>query len=207
VKCLERVRNIAGHGPGFTSWLNLESYPALILLYSSGIAAIAANKYDTLSSIWLGAFSRKRNTALIRDLYPGRVMDQNAGQQLPGRQERYTPVSDQLFDHLRSTFRELLPDDHEYEMLFDRYEYLFCLVSLDLELQEEKARHWAPFGRFGWRAPNNPEQNIVTVVNREMEQEGVAWPPLPAGFFGGSPERFLRARAYLLEIWRQLHWL
>jgi hypothetical protein len=49
---------------------------------------------------------------------------------------------------------------------------------------------WAPIGCFIWRNVRNPESSIMQEIGLESRKEGANWPPLQAGFFEGSLEKF-----------------
>jgi hypothetical protein len=68
-----------------------------------------------------------------------------------------------------------------YESAFDRFE---ILVALEYMHQTEHA--WGLLGRFAWKHEPNPLDQLIT----EAKQQESAWPPLVAGFFGGSLSRF-----------------
>jgi hypothetical protein len=205
VKCLERVRNFFARPGGYTHLADLQSYPALVLLYSGGIASIAAKSYETLLALLLKARFRDKNEPLVLDLDAGSVIKQQWGRTLPGMDNRFSPASDHLHKQLRISFLELVPDDQSYDMLFDQYEYLFALVALDLRLQSSSMTHWAPFGRFGWRV-REVSPNVVTLIDEEVKSSSTEWLPLKAGFFGGSLGRYIEVRNKLHEIWRGLNW-
>jgi hypothetical protein len=205
IKCLERVRNFFGRTGGYQHLIDLQSYPALVLLYSGGIASIAAKWYDTLFALLVKARLKEKNEPMVLHLDAMSVLDQQRGRTLPGMDRRFSPTSDYLQKQLRIPFREVVPDDQDYDLLFDHYEYLFCLVAMDLRLQSSSLTHWAPFGRFGWRAREG-SPNVVTLVDEEVQSSQSAWLPLKAGFFGGSLERYQEARKKLHEIWRNLNW-
>jgi hypothetical protein len=67
---------------------------------------------------------------------------------LPGFDRHKTPLSDRLHDVLRDPLRPYLPDDEDFERMFDRFEYVLNVVSLS-------ATRSAPLGRFTWRRPRH----------------------------------------------------
>lgn len=72
--------------------------------------------------------------------------------------------------------------------MFDRFEYLISLVNIDLRNSAGTLRgllqEGSGFTRFG-------TLNLLSLtgIDREAAAAGVNWPPLQAGFFGGSQER------------------
>jgi len=196
-RCLERIANPSEEIiNGVTIYLELRDlrlYPALLLLYSGGIASIAAERYGTFSTLLTKAKVRDRGKdhPVVLALYPEAVMEQKIGQQLPGMERRYTPLSDHLYEVLRELLREFLPEDICYEGCFDRFEYLLALVHADLRQKEGDKDVWGPPGRFSWKNRRLPQGGIMNEIELEARSADENWPPLKAGFFDSSLERFL----------------
>ena len=191
VKCLERIAGRFEARAGFTVWLNLRLYPALLLLYSGGIASIAADRYGAFSALLTEAKIRDegKDLPVVLNLFAWKVMDENTGRKLPGMEGRPTPLSDYLCNVLREPLKEFLPQVAYYQECFDRFEYLLALVHADL-YHKEKNYLWGPLGCFSWRYRRSGEQSIMEKIGLEFTDEGINWPPLKAGLFDGSPERF-----------------
>jgi hypothetical protein len=175
---------------GDVRWNNLRLYPALLLLYSGGLAAVAAAKYATFFALLTEPILRapSREYALLdRVNASGRdVVDWSVMKQLPGLERHLTPTCDHLFQILREPLREFLPDDAAYEQRFDRFEYLLALVYADLSNDE-----WGPIGCFIWRDGRlNGEDRVAGRIKKEANAAGEDWPPLKAGLFKGSIDRF-----------------
>lgn len=203
VQTLERVANVGQQGSGRVVWLRLRLYPALVLLYSGGIAAIGANNYGTLRALLLEPAIRDVNEQLspIDELFTWRVMERPVQRRLPGKKKRRTPLSDYLAEILRDPMRSILPDDYEYGRCFDRFEYFFSLVYVDSKYGEDALEQeggvWCPAGRFLWREFGRgylPDDAMPKQIRREAEDSGEDWKPLQAGFFGGSLDHFYRVK-------------
>ncbi len=171
---------------------DMRFWPALILIYSVGIAAIAGGEYSALVSLLQrGRFTDlDGQTQLGLKLYPSRLMDQRFGRLLPGLTNHKTPASDYLELFLRPHLRELLPSDEDYQLCFDRFEFLLALLHFD-------KGSWAPLGCFGWRT------RAQELMFKEIDTQGSDWPPLKAGFLDGSIERLQASKAGLLEFIRK----
>lgn len=205
-RSLERIANPSGGQSGMTLWIDLRRYPALLLLYTAGIAAVAAGRYGTLKDLLLDPKVRNHEEkSLVLAVYPGQVIDKQAAELLPGLERRYTPLNDHLHARLREALREYLPDDARYDKCFDRFEYLLALVHADLRDKATRG-YWAPIGRFGWKVHHDPERTIVAEVQRELDEQEDRWPPLGAGLFGGSAERVRAVKAWLDERLQKLAW-
>jgi len=210
VKTLERIANPAGGSGGLVVWLKLRHYPALLLLYAGGLAAVAGGRYRTLAALLTEASVREENRAhpLVLVINTVDVIPHEVGQRLPGMERHFTPVSDHLFSVFREPLREYLPDDTQYQKCFDRFEYLLALVHADLY---EKLGHriWGPIGCFGWRGRDFREFGpgaITSEIELDAAAQGDAWAPLQAGLFDGSMERFSRIKREFDNLMKGLNW-
>jgi hypothetical protein len=201
VQTLQRIVNTSEWRSGPTVWNDLRLYPSLLLLYSSCIAAIAANRYDTFHALLFEPSLREpgEKYPLIAKLYTWKVMERETQQQLPGKERNHTPLSDYLAEYLRAPLKELLPDDENYEMTFDLFEYLFCLLYVDATHAEiaEAGRVWGPVGRFYrryFRWGPRKEDSVNERVDREVARLGQDWGLLKAGCFSGSLERYRKVK-------------
>ena len=185
--------------PGFHS-PNLKLYPALLATYAAGIACCGAGNYALLNELLNGAkvVFPDRKAALGAELYPCQVLSKTTGHLLPDLNRHHTPVSDYLWLRLRPLFKDLLPDDSEYEDCFDRFEYLLALNVAFHRLDTER-NPWGPVGRFGWKSRANNGVAVYDVVGREAEAAQQDWPLLRAGFFAGDLTRFRELQKYFVE--------
>lgn len=191
IKLLERTMNARRSDAGMVPLIGLRLYPSLLLMFGAGIAAIAANRLDTLyailskPNIWLQDDQPK--VPAISALHLWEVLNHDA-MLLFFTNQRYTPASDHLFGVLREPFREIIPNDSEFEQIFDRFDYYAGLQFLHL------SNGPAPIGRYGWRHRGRPTW-IIQIVQSEYEKVGGNWPPLKAGLFGGDPQRFHKLKS------------
>jgi len=160
-------------------------------MYAGGLAALASDSYDTVSALLTKPKVRDRGGEqhpLVMSANVGNdVIDWNAMSNMPGLKNYKTPVNQYLFALLREPLREFLPDDVAYERNFDRFEYLLGLVHIDISNNLD----WAPTGCFIWRNWREAAQTRVAGAMRaEAKAAGKDWPPLVAGLFHRSMERF-----------------
>lgn len=188
-KALERIGNPSGGRGGVHGWLALRLYPALLLLYSCGVAAVAQDKYGTLlASLTVpNYFEEGGSMPLASHLVPNRVVDRATMNQMLGRQF-YTPVSDHLAYALRTPLRELLRDDVAYDRTFDRFECLFALIYED-SLKRDTGGMKGLVGRFGYKWAHYGASSPLMVLLAEAADKKEAWEPLRAGLFGGDYSR------------------
>lgn len=188
MKCLERIANPHGATDGMVAWLNLRLYPALLLLYSGGIASIATEKYGTFSTL-LTKRSIDGNVPLVLNLYNYSVFADGTSEYISGYENHYTPVSSYLFEVLREPLREILPQDVDYQKCFERFEYLLGLIYVDLNEKNDKGYYRGPVGNF-WRKNRYDSANsIMSKVEHEISENGENLPLLNIGLFDGSIER------------------
>jgi hypothetical protein len=208
VKVLELFTELQNERIVYPLWINLRLYPALLCLYSLGLAAIAKGNYPLLASLFLKPRNKYSSTGkytqLILDLTASGVIGKDAGQWIPGLERNRTPTSDHLFELLRPSLRNLIPEEKQYEEVFDYFEYLQSLVICDIYSQIGKSR-WVPLGRFGWK-DRDYGNHISSIIQEELEAEKLSWKPLSAGLFGGSVERVSAAQTKLIEQLKQTQW-
>lgn len=193
IKSLERIaRQPAVRGRIATTFLDLRMYPALLLLYAGGIAAVAAEKYNTFASLLTDVKVQDPiydvESFAVQAIYPNGVIKKDF---LTDKNNTYTPVNTHLFETLRAPFKELIPSQRDYEMCFDKFEYLFALIYVDTnpENQEKIQNGWGPVGRFGWRC-RRTNDNIIREVQTEFADKRQEWKLLKTGLFSNSAERF-----------------
>ncbi|PYT66220.1 MAG: hypothetical protein DMG39_27210 [Acidobacteria bacterium] len=206
-KSLERVANAKDLWTGISLWVDLRLYPALLLLYAGGLGAVASGKYATLAALlvkprYKGA---EGESSLIHKLNWLSVIESNPNAPnllLPndGRKHHF-PMNEYLHRCLRPTLREFVPSDSDYDEAFDRFEYMFAMVWVD-EKPKTASAGWVPLGRFVRNysvlsSVLHHGQPVGKIIDAEVEREGENWPPLRAGLFGGSMERFRTAKQHV----------
>ena len=209
VKVLERIGNPSGGKTGLDVWLNLRLYSALLLLYASGLAAVAADNYSTLAALLTGPMYNedRERIPLALELVPVKIVSKDKMSQMLGEQQLHTPVSEHLAEVLRAPLRELLPDDMVYERTFDRFECLFALIYADFRDKQGRGV-WGqgPVGRFGYKWRNNMGQNPLKALLAEAEQQKESWGPLKAGLFGGDYSHFEQIATEYTKAVSRLDW-
>jgi hypothetical protein len=187
----------------------MRCYPALLLLYGGGIAAVAGEKYKTLANLLYRARVRESSNEYPSALgiAPNRFYDaaewMNKHLQpdtAPEKRTRnYYPMSEHLHAALRNPLREILPDPVDYDRTFDRFEYLLGIAYVD-QLKQHKPDNtgpegYGPVGRFGPRLYGRPDvRRVLETVEQEAVDLTTSWPPLQDGLFGGSYDRFREAK-------------
>jgi len=207
VKCIERLANPEGERSGYDAWLNMRRYPALLLLYGGGIAAVASAQDDTVSALLRACVPEDgKDHPAAFELNTPSVMKPGVGKLLPGMERRYTPVSDHVHALLRPKIKDIIPQESQYDTLFDRFEYLLALVCADF-LEKTESRIWCPVGRFGWKfRHDHHRRGVAHQFAEEIEKQGGRWPFLTAGLFDGSLERLKLIKQKVDEMVGQMPW-
>ena len=80
-RSIERIANPPGSRNGYTLWINLRRYPALLLLYAGGVASIAAHKYSTLAALLVKpvVLDLDQRKPLVLEVNTWAVMETNVG--------------------------------------------------------------------------------------------------------------------------------
>lgn len=196
---------------GLIVWQALRWYPLMLLLYSTGISALAAEKYDNLVAILLTKVGSSRYLEKSTELALAigqPILDlirADAFKQLPGHERQYVPHSEYLFKLLQPMLDDLLFLGRDYENNYDRFEVLLSLVYIDLEQEENRQHIWCPVGRFAWKFHNsdtNPLKDIIAEADRQKE----SWGPLNAGLFSGDYSHFKDIASKIMDFLPRLNW-
>jgi hypothetical protein len=193
-RVLGRIATPPSITSGGVRFSDLELYPGLLLLYAAGIAAVAAEKYETLTSLLQARLRTYRGDLITaqEQLYSHNVIQKEAAQSLEGMERRYTPVSDHLVEVLREELRPYVPGGWTFENTFEWFEYLRALVYRDSSRAE-----WVPVGRFGWSLWRS---EVLRTVSNPDEVGSLVPGLLSAGMFGGELERY-RAAKRAVDEW------
>ena len=211
-KIVARTADNEKGGGGRVSRLALRWYPSLLLLYSAGIATLAADQYRNLSAVLTTPIGARHSGSGVKPAIL-RIIDEileaertNIFKLLPGHERHYVPRSEYLFKIFQPALDDLLFLGKSYETLFDRFEVFLALVYADLGAGRID-RIWGPPGRFAWKhSSRGVDSSPFNKVSEEARSQGQEWPPLKAGLFGGSVDRFQEVAQGYLELISQLRW-
>jgi hypothetical protein len=182
---------------GLTTYLALRWYPGLLLMYSGGIAAVAANNYENLYTLMLTPLPNiskleGRETNLVLSTGKATADLHGAFKTLAGFERQLVPRSEYMFKYLQPLLDDLLYLSSDYEPAFDRFEMLFALQHAYLR-EKQSGGFWGPPGRFIWGRSHLDE------LVEEGKTQGATWDLLKAGLFGGSIETFFK----VADIYRE----
>jgi SIR2-like domain len=120
-------------GPGgLIAWDYLRYYPATLLMYGGGLAALAGRQYHNLSvilkaSVWEDAYGEPRAAAGY--LNQAHVMRDGLGKFLPVQEHALTPLSDYLYETFADALSDFVSPDESYRDLFALFEYMSGVVA------------------------------------------------------------------------------
>ncbi|WP_419900262.1 SIR2 family protein [Roseomonas sp. USHLN139] len=196
----------AHDGNGWNLWLEMQSYPAALLLYAAGLGAVAGGNYGMLGDLLDMRYRVSgRDRSALANLVAARAMDHGNANLLFKPQRRYYPLSEHLLTVLSPLADSALWDAPE---LFDRLEVLMALATIDASPEISTERQFIPPGPFCWKA-NREDDHPAARLLQEAQQQGAGWAPLRDGFFKGGVDRFSAVRAAFeqaLARVAQSHW-
>lgn len=192
VKGLTRLAHVAPipHRSG-----HLHFYPALLLLYTGGIAALSGDRYMTLVALMrqvrIRTSTYPKGSPAAFQLVPYRVIDERTAKNLPPVYAHHTPLSDYFFKILRDPLRRVIKIDLVYEECFFLFEYLFALASAFANDEYGISGIAAPVGSYVWERNLMRPPYIFEVTDKELNRQKDSWPPFKAGIFDGTFDEFL----------------
>lgn len=199
-EALSIVANPGGASRGAEALLRLRRYPALLLLYAGGVAAIAGNNYINLAALLLETHVNTYgpSKSVFSGLAPGRVVSSYDEQHLAEKGEHKMPFNFHLVNTLRKPLSRYAYHDDQYMAYFVRFEYLYALAS-------ESQGNGLIVGSFSWATEQYkgqrslPSTNVWIVRDTEEELDRLSsdWPPFKSGLFKGPLEDF---RAFKNEV-------
>ncbi|EAS50666.1 conserved hypothetical protein, possible SIR2 superfamily [Aurantimonas manganoxydans SI85-9A1] len=197
---LDVVRSLYTHaekvGDGLTFFLNLRSYPAVLVFTAYGLGLTRAGRWSALHHLFDSVIHREHREPVrtIETLFLGawKGTENDAWKQIEGLDRHKTPLSDHLltiFSEWGKSFIGLAPD---FELILERFELLGSLAHLEQydkavvqqELAGEPRNGWAwmPVGRAGWHEAN--ADRLVSEIQTGLTRNLL----VQAGFAKGDPE-------------------
>ena len=192
-------------------WLNLRSYPPVLLFTAYGIGLTRAQRctlHELFSAIIAREYREPRRTVEMLFLWDWKGSDNNLWKQIDGLENRKTALSDHLcdlFSDWGKSFAGLTPD---FEMMFERFEVLASMAHLEstaeADLEQALTRMDSPVrmpvGRVGWHGSNRNR------LIQELQSEAIKNALFAAGFAKGS-EKFMELfLGNLVRIAARMEW-
>ena len=196
-------------GRSYSAWSSLQYYPATLVVYAAGIAAILRGRYSLLRVLLLDAKARgygQDPMPAIKHIGTARCFHHASAQILrdcgsEGKQEHKTPGSDWVVVRLEPMLRDVIGNDTDFENVFDEMEFVVALVCADLWCHSY-------LGRFAWRLSGHRDTNeLVIRTASELQEQGDKHHLLQAGLFRGEKDRLSKALAIVKEDCRKMEWM
>lgn len=158
-------------------------YPALLAYTAVGIAATWRRRDQLLIKLATEVTATIDIQTGIRlpacqAIHPYRVLEKEQVKALPRWQNRnsWYPLSNLLKTDVREIFKDLIPEDADYEETFRGYEYRMSLLHENTKGSHQKTYGAMPgdyVGELGWLEGNVPRSEIAF---REAGQWSPDWP-------------------------------
>lgn len=191
---------------GSTALIWLTRYPATLLVFTGGVAAIAAGRWQVMAALdamQVRDETRGRPVPLVGAVAPERLLggfSPTAG--IEAVEQPCTHVRERLWP----VFAEhLLLSRDEYDGAADAFDYLtaasledreFMAAGLAPEDRPESLSRWVPHLRTDGAWPSAIPR-ASRAVSEGLNLQGTGYGPIAAGLFGGDPERLRAAQAVL----------
>lgn len=184
-RALERLGSTPSGG-GFTLWLELQRYPATLLLYALGLGAVEANRLGFLGRMLETTIHRehREDVAAVQILPPSCLF--SGGNQmriLEGMDRRKVPLNDWIHDALRPCAEHIIRDKNRYTSVFDKLE---ILMALSYAHHSSLERYSIPPGAFVHRSENRVQ--ILQEIGESLSKKRDDSPFVTCKIFGETAE-------------------
>lgn len=183
-------------GGGTTGWLNLRSYPAVLVFTAYGIGLTKAARWSVLLKLFSATLASeyREPQAIVSTLFlwSWKGGDQQTWRQIEGFDLRKTPLSDHLLEVMERWRKSFVSVDANFELLFERFELMGSLAAfhendegeLEKAAETSAARNdvlaWMPVGRSSWHS------STAQILLQELESGAHGAELLGSGFAKGS---------------------
>lgn len=222
VKLVARILNRLARPPMLNTrhlWTEMRGYPAFLVMYVAGTAAVAAGNLANAAKILrlptAPTWNERKDNPFILEIAGGKVLGDKPRHQL--LHTSCVTTIPQLFapldDYLAQTIPKFLSGLHitaeEADSAFAKFHYMLQLAYMDFQW-EDRQGGWAPPGRYylhgrisdGWS--KTPQAQLEReFLNNDKN------PMLQVGFFEGNIEQMKivnsALRAFLTEMSNSTH--
>ena len=184
----------------------------MLLMYGGGIASVAAGNYENLAMLLAKPKVQVINKSGLLPaavaLYSETLFEDNIyGLFTDSRTDPYA-LNRHLFEALKGPFAETVPVEDAYRSSFNTFEYLLTLVHADIQAKINASDYlWGPPGLFMSERERRNGAVTMRTVKQQAKEQGNEWPPLKAGLFDGSYERFEKVVAGVEDLLEINRWL
>jgi hypothetical protein len=164
-------------------------------LYAGGIAAVAAESYESLLALMHARVCTSQGEVRLVEAATTGIGDlRQHFKVLPGHERRYVPFSEYLHQKLQVLLDDALCLGSDYDRAFDTFEILYAV-----EFCHQTGRGWGPLGRFGWKAGRGGS-SLLRQIADEAATAGDGWPPVAAGLCGRASDKFAECAKHLSAV-------
>lgn len=210
IRAIERLANIVTDGGEYNSFRELRLFPAAYTMYAAGIAAISAKRFDLMGKLLHEPQVSEMNGQgkPLDLLFLQNVANPDYFPPTKQNTKRRTPLNDIVFDALKVSFSGLLPNSNDFEVAFDKFEYLFALVYGQVNEKERSQNGvefvWVPPGRFAWK--RKFDDHISKKLQKEIENAKDDWSPIKQGLLRGNYQSLLDNKKLVDNFSNVLGW-
>ena len=182
-------------GSGSVLLLDLERYPATLLMYALGLGAVHAGKYDFLAQIFATPVTRRYEdpgraaTVLALDLVTQQIG--NGSRAIRGYEKHPVPLSAWLHDRLKPYSQHLTRDEQQYTRTFDKLEIFVALNFAHLPPSDQFLDEYVPMGASRYRT--EIREATIAEIEESLSQEGDESHFAKSGLFGTTAAECLQA--------------
>lgn len=191
----------------FVIWLDLQRYPATLLLYAFGLGAVAAEQWASLQAMFnLPVFRESREDKRAVEILPLWALFESGAdimKILPNRDRQHTPFQNHLEAMLLPLFRTQFSTDDAFHVAFDRFEIL-AAMAYAAPLVENGKSYWTLPGSYGWRHDNR--QRIIGEIRVSLQSLGDRSPFVTSGIVGKTAANGLENLAQLEKFVPEFRW-
>ena len=189
---------------GTVLWLELQRYPATLLLYACGLGAVAADQLQFLKRMLVATVrTENQEDSPAAKILPPYCLPSGDGQKmqiLEGMKKWQVPLNVWMHNTLRPYAVRVIPDDNRYTLVFDKLE---MLIALSYAHHRFLDWDWVPPGAFLYRPQNRKRiiQEIKESISREQEES----PFTKSGIFGDTAKDCEQALSVFEEFFARIH--
>ncbi|MEJ8676217.1 hypothetical protein [Chromobacterium amazonense] len=184
VRALQKLAAGRAQGGGYVLWLELERFPATLLLFSLGIPALESGRYTFVQRLLSAPVERehRENKLAVHLLPPNCLFKDGSAKLLEGKERYHAPLSEWLLERLASQLERRFSSTKAYELAFDRFELVSALAYGANANPSQYFGYWAPPGGFGYRHSNR--EQIISSLRSQLAKDGDNSPFVTSNLFG-----------------------
>ena len=185
-RAIQHLDSRRSRGNGMVFWLDMQGYPATLLLYALGIGAIEGGRLTFLRHVLCTPVqdAHREECPAVQSLPPVQLISEGARRMrmLEGMETRNYPLNDWLHDALRPIATRVIGDPRRYTQTFDKLE---VLIALAFSYHGSSfISDWVPGGAFQYRYENR--DRVMKEIRESLATEREESPFVRSGIFGRS---------------------